>query len=106
MGKHTPGPWEITESKRHARDFEPRFVVYSQQYPAGRIAIVSLRGAPNGDRFLHLANAHLIAAAPDLLKALKDVMVWIDNWDPRFTDDDAWDDTNNKVDAAIAKAEG
>jgi hypothetical protein len=49
--------------------------------------------------------ARLMAAAPELLEALKQVMVWIRNWDPDFTQDDEWTETRHCVDAAIAKAE-
>ena len=50
--------------------------------------------------------AALADSAPDLLIALEEVMEWIDNWEPSFIDDDEWDATKTKVDAAIAKAEG
>lgn len=48
-----------------------------------------------------------MAAAPELLDALKTIMSWIKNWDPNFADDDEWiDDARPKIEAAIAKAEG
>ena len=40
-----------------------------------------------------------------LREALEEVMTWIDNWDPVFCEDDEWDDTKNKVSAAIKKEE-
>ena len=49
---------------------------------------------------------NVLAAAPDLLEALEEVMAWIDNWYPPFCEDDEWPDTNAKVVAAIAKARG
>ena len=47
-----------------------------------------------------------LRAAPDLLAALKDVMQWIDGWDPNFIDDPEWADSREAARAAIAKAEG
>lgn len=42
----------------------------------------------------------------DLLEALKQVMDWIRSWDPNFTQDDDWPETEHHVRAAISKAEG
>jgi len=54
-------------------------------------------------RRLHEVNA-------DLLEALKQVMIWIDNWNPEFTYNPAyapkWSADNDKARAAIAKATG
>ena len=50
--------------------------------------------------------AQLFTAAPELLDALDEVMTWIRNWNPRFTDDEEWSETQAKVDGAIAKAKG
>jgi hypothetical protein len=52
------------------------------------------------------ANAPLIAAAPDLFEALAEVMEWIDNWSPNFVMDDEWPDTQDKIEAVLAKAKG
>lgn len=46
----------------------------------------------------------LKAINADLLAALEETMEWISNWSPRFTDDDEWQETQDKIDAAIAKA--
>ena len=96
MGKHTPGPWIAVEEK----DWDKLKVwsIEHEHIDSDDVCWIC-------DVYVE-ANAHLISAAPDLLDALKDVMAWIDNWDPSFTDDDEWDDTDNKVDVAIAKAEG
>lgn len=51
-------------------------------------------------------NAHLIAAAPDLYAALDEVMGWISNWSPNFTDDPEWQETQARADAARKKARG
>lgn len=73
MGNHTPGPWTVDESlclgainngKRH-------------------IAMANLYNSPDEnfrvDREQQLANAQLIAAAPDLLAALKAILPMAEN---------------------------
>ena len=55
---------------------------------------------------LHEDDARLIAAAPALLKALKKVMGWIDNWHPNFAYDDEWPADRDEANAAIAAATG
>jgi hypothetical protein len=49
-------------------------------------------------RRLHEVNVELIGA-------LKQVMLWIDNWSPEFTYDPDWSIDEDKARAAIAKAE-
>jgi len=39
----------------------------------------------------------------EVVRALKEVMDWIDNWDPNFIDDDEWPETKARVDAALAR---
>lgn len=43
-------------------------------------------------------------AATEVVEALKEVMEWIDNWSPPFTDDDEWPATQAKVFAALRSA--
>ena len=67
MSKHTPGPWKV-EAER----------AYIQIVPADNVAICELRRKGNTE--LEMANAKLIAAAPDMLAALeriRDSGVWI-----------------------------
>ena len=81
--KHTPGPWEFV--------------------PAGVAPVVQQAGAfPHG--FIcnvgsqnFVADARLIAAAPDMLAMLKVAQLWLDA-DGRFD--------MQGINAAIAKAEG
>ena len=88
---HTPGPWVIdSESLRDG----PKSVG-PQTSRFGMEEIASIR--TNGDNQTTLANARLIAAAPDLLAALIDVL-------DADGDLDAMD--FNRYRAAIAKAEG
>lgn len=62
--KHTPGPWDITASAAN----DGRLIVEDDiGHP---ICALSLRGV-QGDTRKMSANAKLIAAAPDLLDALR-----------------------------------
>ncbi len=92
MSKHTPGPWE-------AHLDEAYFVTGPDR---GRVAIMThlkgahgLGGRRSGDE--SAANARLIAAAPDLLEALTDLLGWQTL---------APDDVVAAARAAIDKAEG
>jgi hypothetical protein len=59
MGKHTPGPWNVT-------DYDGRvFVEPTGRTPTGEY--ICEIGLPTGD--LVFEDAHLIAAAPELLAA-------------------------------------
>ena len=51
-----------------------------------------------------IKTANLNDAAPALLEALEEVMEWIDNWSPDFVQEDGWEETGAKVEAAIAMA--
>lgn len=66
--KHTPGPWNTNEALR-LRGY--RSAVFAQAESIADIPDVS--GGPS-DGTVALANARLIAAAPDLLAALKTLM--------------------------------
>ena len=96
--KHTPGPWitRLESAPMHA-------VQLAGQY--GR-AIVAYVPAPEGWSLAHQdANARLIAAAPELLDALKRMLAAYDADKARgiaFGNDNAADQAR----AAIAKAEG
>jgi hypothetical protein len=62
MSKHTPGPWKVETERFRPRDID-YFVVPSN--PDSGIAICEIYRKP------YKANARLIAAAPELLSALK-----------------------------------
>ena len=86
--QHTPGPWENdrgTITAHHGQGGLVQVVAECQTYDETRN---KLSGAER-DR-----NARLIAAAPDLLAALKGALMY---WDV---------DAENQVRAAIKKAEG
>lgn len=70
MAKHTPGPWKFFEST--GGDYYR--VMQADDPDISRIALVEVFAPTDteGDMEEHgKANAHLIAAAPDLLAALK-----------------------------------
>jgi hypothetical protein len=64
MSEHTPGPWILSDETEHDRLRSK--LIYGR--PEGMLAIVRVehQGGYYGD-----ANARLIAAAPDMLAALK-----------------------------------
>ena len=94
--KHTPGPWN-SELINNGTDY---------QISSKRRYIATLAKYGNLDSKcddLDKANARLIAAAPELLEALKDVLRW---WDSCPLGKE-YDGINTKqIKQAIAKAEG
>lgn len=72
MNKHTPGPWKVVADEQYDRFAEAdRIVGYDIKSADGEI--VGSEGI-SGDSEINLANAHLIAAAPDLLDALERIL--------------------------------
>jgi hypothetical protein len=93
MSNHTPGPWAVGD--RWGEQNGDAVFVSSGGFPV--CAITGYHGRETSE-----ANARLIAAAPDLLVALKAALVF-------STDDDGavWADSAiAKAEAAIARAEG
>ena len=90
--KHTPGPWNFAKS-----DIDGRYSIYGN----GPLAYCGDTGAVNGDGE---ANARLIAAAPDLLVALKALVGEADLGEVDLDDDDRA--KLEQARAAIAKATG
>lgn len=85
MSKHTPGPWEVLEEK----DYPPS--VISEMHD-----ICTMSGAKSNPSVM--ADARLIAAAPELLEALEAVMAeYEDGYGLRCL---------KQVRSAIAKATG
>jgi hypothetical protein len=96
---HTPGPWKISQVE-NAITGEPleKWSVAEANPPN--------KHEPHGiisrnDGYLTLADARLIAAAPDMLAALQDLIAYEDDEEGFFLSGDA-----NKARAAIAKATG
>lgn len=49
-------------------------------------------------------NATLASAAPQLYIALPNVMTWIENWSPEFTEDEEWGETENFINQTLNQA--
>lgn len=108
--KATPGPWQIgrlgIEPLNHVVDFgtPPTAPFMCLSVPYG---VVHSDGgnAANDASFIALANPtsilSLIARYQQMEEALTEVMLWINNWSPDFTDDPEWQDTHAKVTAAL-----
>ena len=97
MSTHTPGPWHIYRRRPDDIYRGPAgtfFVVDADQSNVADVVI-------NGDRSTTKSNARLIAAAPDLLAALKALLAYEDETEGGFMTGDII-----KARAAIAKAEG
>lgn len=87
MSAHTPGPW-----------------TWEHSYRAGYIRIITLNAPDVLSRcwdigFMPEHDANLIVAAPDMLKALKQLLIRAD-----LRSEDGW--IEKEALAAIAKAEG
>jgi hypothetical protein len=103
MSKHTPGPWVVDEANTNlvARLVNGVYEYVCEVEPSS----FSTRECSQDQEE---ADARLIAAAPDLLEALKDMH---SGWKYiRETHGDlygvGWDRSQGKAEAAIAKAEG
>lgn len=92
MSAYTPGPWTILEDDRAGMEWN-RHIVRADA-PHIRICFMASDGRE--------ADAHLIVAAPKLLKALKALVEA--GWRPQDAPDDPsqWDSAR----AAVAEAEG
>jgi hypothetical protein len=98
MSEHTPGPWSFYDDSNNGKTNRVEIVAI------GKTVARIYHSVPAED----LPNASLIAAAPDLLEALKDMN---SGWKYiRHSYGDlygvGWDRAQEKADAAIAKAQG
>ena len=73
MSQHTPGPWTVEE---YGNDDSPALVIHHDS--ERRICFMATPGS-HGDPAVIAANAHLIAAAPDLAKALSAAIGYMRN---------------------------
>ena len=75
MSEHTPGPWSVVAGDNYSIESEHIPHEYPHRFPSddtGRfVAYVGNRQADFGH-----ADAKLIAAAPELLKALQDILLF------------------------------
>lgn len=88
--QHTPGPW--------------RAVLSDSVVPYGYWSVLDAEGYPVGTHSgeFDRADAHLVAAAPELLEALEAVLRWIDD----YCETTGFEAVEAQADAAIAKATG
>jgi len=91
MNKHTPGPWVVYDDSNDGKT--NRIEIAARGKTVARI----YHSVPAED----LPNARLIAAAPDLLEALKDTLQLLEVYCEDFEEG-----TRKQARAAIAKAEG
>ena len=97
--KHTPGPWTLGKGKYRVRTEDGTLV--AECYTTG-----NYMRYPR-DKVEQNANAHLIAAAPDLLEALIEARETIQKIDDATLDcGGSWQFDDEKIDVAIAKAKG
>lgn len=98
--KHTPGPWIVTHDGR----------LIEAEYREGYVASVSFYDSQfcgPEDEAEAAANAFLIAAAPELLEALKAARsAWLAEANSGDGVNEEQEPILAQVDAAIAKAEG
>lgn len=90
MSKHTPGPWVVRYD----------YVVQAPAYEDGRLVPVAQPYGVNCDGTDLFANARLIAAAPELLEAIRGVIEHME-WST-----DQGEAAYQFARAAIAKATG
>jgi hypothetical protein len=103
MGKHTPGPWN-----RYIGEEGPIAISDSNPQPGKRKAIVRFGvGCIKGEEAE--ANAHLIAAAPDMLEELEEADATIcslcKRLNPQHAECESCEEREVRR-AAIAKAKG
>ena len=105
MNKHTPGPWKISRQKKKKGMISmPPLIESANPRPGDGETVCSMGGGivhfANGE-----ANARLISAAPDLLKAAKYALgdlYTIEDGEPN----EGVSESISKLLKAIAKAEG
>jgi len=105
MSKHTPGPWAVAEVAPEFYGHGKYWVAYVDlgtwpDLTATVAPCIGLEGQPINREVVE-ANAHLIAAAPDLLAACEHVRDTIREFLPTVMSEDL-----TAIEAAIAKAKG
>lgn len=98
MSAHTPGPWAVIAFSRND-------AVLSV---AERGVVAHVLDPEGGSVVERHANAHIIAAAPDLLEELREARNALQWYRETFPEADGRgdDEVIARIDAAIAKAEG
>ncbi len=76
MSKHTKGPWAFTEGRADRQEMSQVFTEKDRDF---QIAMVTCEALNKSQRAEDIANARLIAAAPELLNALTLALWRIEN---------------------------
>lgn len=82
MSKHTPGPWSVESFG----DTEVVYGAYEEKGRGGRRHVANVTRYPNEPNVptrLSMANAQLIAAAPEMAEALQLALKYVDHHDNR-----------------------
>ena len=109
--KFTPGPWRVAttgDKAYHATDMSVvKDVERDNDHQYDIVGICSTGGEWHCDYFEKVANAHLIAAAPEMFTALMEVLNWYNAFTPHATGRMfVPDDMIENVLKAIQKARG
>lgn len=96
---HTPGPWTFEEGSAERQAMSNVFKAADREF---QIAYVTCESRNPYQRAEDIANARLIASAPDLLAACKAALARIEQNDSSYGSQS----TINQLRAAIATAEG
>jgi len=80
QSKHTPGPWTYIDrqmkSKNDAQKIDVHYLIYADSYKSGLGKNNNVARVYKLHETDHEANARLIAAAPELLEALEELLGW------------------------------
>lgn len=100
QAKHTPGPWQYYAD---LPSVDPNWHIVTNASHLRILANIHIEPENEMDS----ANARLIAAAPELLESLKQVVASLEYWFPRNGDSEGVNSVMMKTaHTAIAKAEG
>lgn len=120
QSQHTPGPWKTTLCQRgilgDKSSMKPFLQITTDFKGNGPQAVIcEMTGSPGfkmsaGKTVIlpadDVSNARLIAAAPEMLEALQDLLRQIDGLDPEECGDKFPGFTTDRASSAIAKAKG
>lgn len=105
MAKHTPGPWRIATTGNYGNTIEAQSGRKNYDFDTGYRAVGTFQACESTGRHKEeeenrLANGRLMAAAPELLDALKDALCALEVCGKDYSY------VTSKARAAIAKATG
>lgn len=102
--KHTPGPWVLLPEEVDKSYIRVRGTIPGSRYKIANVVTPTYDGAYEWEAQETRANAHLIAAAPELLEALT---LMLETMKSGMVDFNAHDEyVMNKAEYAVTKAFG